>query len=391
MKLPLLAAAFSFALAVASCGGRGVTGNVVTLDTEAAIDNPRTFDLAEIADKIEFIHLDDSSKESLIGYIDNIGESENNFYILNSPLEPVKVFDKTGKFLSTRGTIGRGPDEHLFIRKFAVDYGRDVIWLGEDKIVAYDANGRVFARADSIPGGPISHNGERLLLLRWESAFSLPEAGDTIAVADIYSSDLHYESSLRGACDGNYYVRVQSSSGTPSGSYRSHFISNNGDRLLLKRGRNDTVYLFRNNAVLEPVYKLEMGRYSPPDVLFEGLTTREEWGRYYSIEKMWEGDRYIIAEVANAPFYISILVLDRRNPSGGFMPLGPDGEPAFFVGGIRSAPKSIKDNRLVGYMMAVDLVNGLDAGVITNPDLAALAATLKEDSNPVIVVATLKK
>jgi hypothetical protein len=45
--------------------------------------------------------------------------------------------------------------------------------------------------------------------------------------------------------------------------------------------------------------------------------------------------------------------------------------------------------KLTKYIQAFDIVDNHDA--ITNPDLKALAATLKEDSNPVIGIAKLKK
>ncbi len=85
----------------------------------------------------------------------------------------------------------------------------------------------------------------------------------------------------------------------------------------------------------------------------------------------------------------SYLVFDRREGFGGFSAVGPDGGAGLFVGGLAFTPMYIRDNRLVGYMQALDIVDNADA--ITNPDLKALAATLREDSNPVIVVATLKK
>jgi hypothetical protein len=40
-------------------------------------------------------------------------------------------------------------------------------------------------------------------------------------------------------------------------------------------------------------------------------------------------------------------------------------------------------------MQAIDIAD--NANSITNPDLKILATALKEDSNPLIVVATLKK
>jgi hypothetical protein len=82
-------------------------------------------------------------------------------------------------------------------------------------------------------------------------------------------------------------------------------------------------------------------------------------------------------------------LFDRREDYAGFTTLGPDGSEGLFLDGVRFQPAYIRDNQLVGYMSALDIVDNAES--ITNPDLKALAATLKEDNNPVIITAKLKK
>jgi hypothetical protein len=113
--------------------------------------------------------------------------------------------------------------------------------------------------------------------------------------------------------------------------------------------------------------------------------------RNFTVDNVWEGDRYFIVSATNL---LQIqqpcrLIFDRRDlVSGGFSATGSDGKPGLFIGGIVFTPCYIRDNRIVGYMQALDIADGRDA--ITDPRLKALAAILKEDSNPVIVVASLK-
>ncbi len=105
---------------------------------------------------------------------------------------------------------------------------------------------------------------------------------------------------------------------------------------------------------------------------------------------MWDADRYLIVETDGWFSRLGdILVIDKREPLNNFSAIGPDGKPGLFLGGVKFTPSYIRDNRLVGYMQALDIVD--NAATITNSDLKALAATLKEDSNPVIVIATLKR
>jgi hypothetical protein len=93
--------------------------------------------------------------------------------------------------------------------------------------------------------------------------------------------------------------------------------------------------------------------------------------------------------VRNGESSTAQLVIDRDDPSKGFSAVGPDDRQGLFVGGMAFAPLYMRDNRLVGCMQALDLVDNAER--ITDPDLKRVAAGLKEDSNPVIVVATLKR
>jgi hypothetical protein len=58
-----------------------------------------------------------------------------------------------------------------------------------------------------------------------------------------------------------------------------------------------------------------------------------------------------------------------------------------FLAGIAFKPMYIRDNRLVGCLQAFDIVENADR--VTIPRLKELAATLKEESNPVIVIVRL--
>jgi hypothetical protein len=99
------------------------------LDVERAIDNTQKFDLLEIVDDCEFIPLEAEQQEAMLGEYLMVVESEEKFYIADYNREPLKVFLKTGEFLSTIGRIGRGPNEVPYIADFAVDDLQDNIYI----------------------------------------------------------------------------------------------------------------------------------------------------------------------------------------------------------------------------------------------------------------------
>lgn len=142
---------FAVTFCLTGCGKNSANNDLLTLDVRKAIDNKKPFDFSEIVNEFEFIALDNSSKESLIGNsISIMRESRDRFYISDGTRNPVKLFDKSGRFLSTRGTIGQGPTELPYISGFSADYQRDIVYLsGGPSIVSYDADGNVVQRFDS--------------------------------------------------------------------------------------------------------------------------------------------------------------------------------------------------------------------------------------------------
>jgi hypothetical protein len=392
-------ASFALALALAGCGGeKKQAGTIPTLDLEAAIDNPRTFDLSEIAESIEFIPLDDS--EVMVGGIMKIEESENGFFITHntgSSDRTVLFFDKTGKFVAQKGSIGRGPGEYLRLVDMAVDYENDNVYLlasfgGAYGIIAFDTAGRIFARVDlaGYDGNRISyHDGKVVLLNEW--LFTPQDQADRYTLVETFSTDLRPEGSIETEWKGdNAFTNPNAdmSQQRSSGISVNHVLSNNGDRLIVKEGRSDTVF-YRKGNTLEPAYKLDLGAYSIPSEV-DG----EDRMKYYEVYGIYESGNHILIQVKTPGFGIintGMLLFDRNDLSNGFSMKTPDGLTQLSLDGIRSFSfdYSVRGNRFVYAINALEILRHRDN--ITNPDLKALAAGLREESNPVIVVVNLKR
>jgi hypothetical protein len=379
---------------MSGCDGRAESGDIPVLDLEAAIDNEKVLDITEIADKVEFIPLDDSTERSLIGTIWNMSESKNCFYVHEGG-NPVKLFDRAGKFISTRGTFGRGPDEFLMMAAPTADWESDDLYMwgfsgGRRLIMRYDRTGKIVARSDSVsrPDEALvngTFHDDRLVLWKQRSGpVDAHESTTKSTLLEILSPDLLPAGKVE-TTDRNMELRIVTANGW--GAFQSGFMSDNGKSLLVHETLSDTVSYCNPDMTLSTAYTLHLGRYFPPAELFgEGAT--KTWSTDYGyVGSMWESDEYVIVRINHNPGY-EYLVFERSNIPGGFSAVGPDGKPGIFIGGIAFTPMYVRDNRLVGYMQAIDIVD--NAASITNPDLKLLAATLKEDSNPVIVVAKLK-
>jgi hypothetical protein len=300
------------------------------------------------------------------------------FYIADAN-SPVQQFDADGKFVGTVGRIGRGPGETGYIQSVSPNPETGEIYVdGTTEVIGLDRAGNEFARADGFISWGIMWYGDRLLTLPvvppWEEDIY---ARDTIPFIGMYDRDLKPIGSIYGPNVGP--------SVSMSGESFPPVISDNGERLLVKQGRGDTLYHYSAGAIA-PVYALPLGRYAHTDP--EAAWSIES--NYYS-QDVWEGERWLIFSVNNGAEEgrkPDRLIFDRRDLSkGGFRTLGPGREQGLFWGGVKFNPAYIRNNRLVGYMQAFDIVDNADR--ITDTRLKALAATLKEDSNPVIVIVQL--
>jgi hypothetical protein len=369
----------ALALCLVSCGG-GKTEGIMTLDLEAAIDNPRVFDFAEIVRDIQFIPLDESVPVGEIGNRAGLQPAGNGFYIADAgSSSPVQQFDADGKFVGTVGRIGRGPGETNYIVSVSPNPETGEIYVdGTSRIIGLDRGGKEFARAEGFISWGMMWYGDRLLTLPvappWEEEVY---ARDTIPFIDMYDRELKLLGSLYGPNVGPG-VSMRGESFPP-------VMSDNGERLLVKQSRGDTLYNYTAGTI-SPVYALDLGRYAHTDP--EAAWSIES---NYLVDNVWEGERWLIFSVNNGAEEgrkPGRLVFDRRDLSGGgFSTLGPEREPGLFFDGVKFWPAYIRDNRLVGYMQAFDIVDNTDR--ITDTRLKAIAASLKEDSNPVIVIAEL--
>jgi len=388
----------TLACLLAACGPRATDGSITVLDIEKAIDTPRAFDLAEISTGVEFIPLDESVPVDDIAYFSGLRPAaDGGFHIISAgETSPVQHFDRTGRFISTIGQIGRGPYETLTIAGVATnDRTGDVYIDGGNSVVAFDAAGGGFARNDSVLTYGIAWSGDRLLVLQTPMVFDEEVfAADSVAFIDLFDSDLRRVGSLYGPPLG-HFLGISADGPWP---VSPPFMSHNGARLLVKQGRGDTLYQHVAGR-LTPAYRMNLGRYTPPAEVFGPRPTARWTERHFSVDYIFEGERYIIVTADNREFLTPEgntprrLVFDRRDLSSGFSAMGgaaagdSGGKPGLYIGGVPFTPTYIRDNRIVGHIRALDIAA---AAAITDPRLKALAATTREDGNPVIAIVQLK-
>ncbi len=380
-------------------------GTPPTLDLAKAIDNTKIFDIADIAAGIAFTPLETAGRESLIGSPWDIAESKNTWYVHEGG-KPTKLFDRKGQFISTVGTIGRGPDELLTITGIASDWERDKLYLwgyqGALRILVYSATGRVIARRDSdshpdqTMGRAIFRNDKLVMWKMRSQSAANPKPGAKSILLEVLSSDLKSAGNVE-AVDRNVVPVLYQHDGGYS-AFRQGILSDNGKQVLVYETLDDTVFYCNADMTLSPAYTLSLGRYTPPAQTF-GSNASVPWNTNFRlVNNMWEGDRFVIVKTmlydlstGRRDMKEEYLIFDRIAGSvnfGGFSAAKADRKPGMSCGGVTFTPMYIRNNQLVGYMQALDIVD--NSSRITNPALKQLASKIKEDSNPVVVVVQLK-
>jgi hypothetical protein len=405
-------ALLTLASLLAACGGGKPQGDGITiLDIEAAIDNPKPFDLVEIAESIDFIPLDDSQPEALVGSIHGIAQTQDRIYVQDNGQEFLfKTFDRQGRFVSTLGRYGRGPDEFAIASDYTTDHDGNTLYLlgrtgdGKMRMITFDAAGRPIARNDSIAGnsGSAFFDG-RLFVMKGSPASTdfgnnpdfVSSIGTRVPLLEIYSPDLRLEQTIETTDKGDGIIMTQfvgegGRMGIMVNFAANYLLKSDGNSLMVKEARSDTVFYYRNGT-LEPGLLLDMGKYAvPADAL--GMEPAVKADNKWAVQNIFESGDHILISARTATTYTSAtahIVIDRRNPAAGISATGgPEGKPGLFIDGIRFTPMYVHGGSLVGYMNAFDIVDNAES--ITRPDLKALAAGLREESNPVIVVADLK-
>lgn len=139
-------------------GKENVSANRLCVDTKG---EPRNLRLSELYSDLKYIKLE-TSQESLISQIYKIIPFEDRLFIVDRELGKILVFGLDGKFISTIGNKGAGPEEYVGISDVAIDPSGKRIFVLDDsqrQVQVYGADGSYHER---IPIDFVAHELEFL-------------------------------------------------------------------------------------------------------------------------------------------------------------------------------------------------------------------------------------
>jgi len=412
----------SLTFILAGCSGdKKADGKYPVIDIVNEIGNYQRVYCSDLFSSIELIPLE-TGDDCLLTKVPfpRILLTDNHIFINSNPFrQQLYAFDGSGKFLNPIGRRGQGPGEYLFSSKFFLNTEKPTIFVEDTKhILEYDFKG----------------NHIRSFKYLSEDGFYLENyayAGDGMFVAStLYNGKNPYK----------YYL--VDSNGDIIKSFPNHiFYQKNGkwemtfegaltpvrlkDQLYLKDYVNDTVYVLKDME-LQPAYVFGLGKYTFPMEFLEDF----EHQRSLLVSAI----RITTTLVFTEKFIFYLIALPEASPKPKAKPRyniilkqdRPDDTGVYGIYNIEQQTNTLLDtddyfqkgiindlngglpfipiyyagnNLLVGIWWADDMKETLTDKYFANQTikdpqayqkLKELLKTLKDDDNPVVVVAKLK-
>lgn len=376
------------------------TDTLVKIDLEGSIKNFRKITLSDIADTVEYIQLE-TSKQSLIGKI--LDYKVYSDIVLVNCVNSVYVFDRSGKFQTTIGAQGKGPEE--FIYADWVDYYNDTISImSKSKILFYTKTGKYLSEISWLQSGHFSLLPNRKLAINVENIYGNLPYCLTLITSD---SDSLTSFPSSGTFKTHGFAMGQMS------SFEQHFYRYKSN-VFYRESYNDTIYRITEDRQVKPSYFIQLGKYKIPlehrleylgdldkflKVANNYLTYRvEESNRYLFLNYHTLSEGYgnyqsgfsIYDKVTNEIFQVGHNQFNR-------MKLGLYND---IDGGITFIPDATTQDGKYAYkiLYPIDMKNYIESKFFTESkesesksNFKHFIQQLKEDANPVIMIIRLKQ
>lgn len=244
-------------------------------------------------DSVEIVKLE-TAQECLMGVVKRIYVVDSLLFISDSN-EKLFVFDRSGKFRNTIGTLGRGNDELLSMVDFCVDALKRNVYVFDllrKKIFKYDFQGHLLDKL-RFENEVVNHTGH----IYW-----MPD-GNIVAELDYFpGSNYHYAILDR---NNDYQVKNYACPyGIPSTlpvAFDHTMQSCRGDHCWMLTLLSDTIYRYADGEIVPAMVVKSNARPVTAEVLFRQNWETAfhadadllRWGYSTGISKIWATDRFL--------------------------------------------------------------------------------------------------
>lgn len=369
---------------LSSCNNISQT-EIARISVIEAASNPKSLLLSEIATETEIIQLE-TSPDCLISAFPRFYFNEE--YIISVAFRQVLLFDRNnGRFIREIGSYEKGPNGYRFT-KFIMPYNKvtNSLMMGGwgKKSFEYNLNGRKIRE------------------------IALPEFGNTLGIIshDEYASYIKnysgtekrlvviFDSSNKISMTYPNYNTFEKTLSLGRFAAQGWFFHRN-QTLNFFEVFNDTIYQITSNDC-KPQMIFDFGKYSPPyELQSEHKFIKYDQDEYYMIYQIFGSDRltfftYRYKREMYCGYYdnnkAETFVAD-NNRDFGFNFYNDIDDFMYFD------PGFICDNKSISFIDGYKITEYLSENETkpSNSKLSTILKTVREEDNPLIIIATLKK
>ncbi|MCK5820739.1 MAG: 6-bladed beta-propeller [Bacteroidales bacterium] len=381
--------------------------NPIKIDLAGLIDKEIKSTLSEIANDIEYIKLETTTK-CYVGRVSKIYFSEQNIFIISGGRlfgENIYMFDKSGKFIRKIGVKGKGPGEYTNALDIQVDSENQIIFIlnnSPSELLLYSLNGKYIRKISLFDFDLV----DRFMLLEQNNIMIYQPMKYSSSKNDFQFNIIDYDGKL------NYDIPIVNLKNVRpvTGIADKAFFHIGNDSNEFSSANSDTIYRLLSPRNYKAVYYYYFGKHRCPDDIFHNVVKWNDERSNYLL-KSWEtiSRNYLFNHFTiHDEFYLSIFsIKDSKfifnykfefprvpNPDGLINDIdGGHGITFLFF------MNATNDNKLVKSIQAIDFIDMLEKDYFKSkktkfPEkqkmLIELAKGMDENDNPVLQVIHLK-
>ncbi len=375
------------------------------IDIEEAFENNVQINLGKYVSSIDYFPLETNSESSL-GRILRIKSDERNLYIHDFEDMNIKVFKRTtGEFVKLFDRRGRGPGEYLYCSTFDIAEFDDP---SENQLVV-SSLGSVYAYSVRDGGNIYQFEKPKRIVNnvaygRKDSSIYLIFNKNIQKDGTVSEYDYRYQYLYKFDKKGNILSETYIGALMRTNAMTAQFMPYN-EKLRVVNVTEDTIYNVNEDNSLSIEYIIDMGKYD----YFQTVKTDNQ--RFFKLTQggIYENDSFVFIGASlpeielphlykrDPDFYIrriynSIIIYDKKEKKTCSMKENINYDYIGLVndidGGAPFYPSYIDNNKMYQFIEADDFMDLAERHNV--PRMKEIAATLTEESNPVMVVATLK-
>ena len=390
VRMKLYIVAFLLLL-LSGCSGKNETAFFPVIDIEAAAGNCKEVMLSRYCSKIEYLPLG-SENEFPVGERFFLFPQADGFYIGESSNSKCAYFGTDGKLKNTIGSRGRAKGEYISILHAGADRYGNIVISDFDKLTLYDKNGELKGILDL---GLVRSKTEENIQL-----YDFLPIGDYYAfygmnpatsnAQTVFVDTLGYVVMVYNPYPdekGTAYVPMSGKRNTASAYLYK-------DSLVVADSYSDTLFRFDPQLNRIPAFAVHYGKYKMKS------GAERDGSITVNARNSMETESFVLLSLiswADLPFMapdnrVTSLVYDKATGQATILPYSEVMEQYCFTndidGGAPFAPDAVYGDKIYQVIDAIHFIElSKEYG---SPEMKEIAKGLDENSNPVLVVATLK-